>query len=243
MDYVNWVYIGYDRREDVVCKTAMYSLWKHLPKRTTHTTFLVQDYLRAENYYVRPIDDKASTDFSLTRFLAPWLNEFNGWVIFVDGDFIFTQDINCIFDDLPENKDDYAVFVVKHNYTPKTQDKMGGQAQHMYPRKNWSSFMLFNCEHPSTQNLTSDYVNSASPADLHQFKWCADEEIGELPITYNFLVGEYDYDDSQELPVCLHYTLGAPGVFPDSPSTNLDWVYNQEKREFLNKIRIPQNRV
>jgi hypothetical protein len=86
---------------------------------------------------------------------------------------------------------------------------MDGKAQHQYPRKNWSSFMLINCGHPSSRKLTPELVSTASGKYLHQFEWCADSEIGELPMTYNYLEG-WHTKEQEPNPVCVHMTRGGP---------------------------------
>ena len=83
-------------------------------------------------------------------------------------------------------------FKYKHDYVPKSQTKFLNQVQTVYPKKNWSSFMLMNCKKCST--LTPDYVNKASGLELHQFKWLESESlIGEVPLEWNWLADEYEY--------------------------------------------------
>ena len=86
---------------------------------------------------------------------------------------------------------------------------MDNQKQTTYPKKNWGSFMIFN---KSKVDLTFEKVFSMSLQELHQFKWCDENDIGELPLKWNWLVGEYeDIDDAN----ALHYTLG--GAWYDKP--------------------------
>jgi lipopolysaccharide biosynthesis glycosyltransferase len=94
-----------------------------------------------------------------------------GWALFCDCDFLFLDDIAKLNEYLDPSK---AVLCVKHDYTPKATVKMDGKVQTNYPRKNWSSFMLFNCEHPSTKTLTPDVINSQTGAYLHRMQWAAD---------------------------------------------------------------------
>ncbi len=83
---------------------------------------------------------------------------------------------------------------------------MDGQLQVNYPRKNWSSLILWNCNHPSNKNLNVETVNKLSPQELHRFTWLKDDEIGELPLEWNWLVGWYKEGN----PKALHYTEGGP---------------------------------
>jgi hypothetical protein len=86
---------------------------------------------------------------------------------------------------------------------------MDGKPQSAYPRKNWSSFMVLNCDHPDVRALTPDVVNSAPPAYLHRFEWISDDsDIGELELNWNFLEGEYSRPE--QTPAVIHYTNGGP---------------------------------
>ena len=123
--------------------------------------------------------------------------------MFVDCDFIFTRDINELF---KLREWDKAVMVAKHDYIPSRQTKMDGQKQVPYPRKNWSSMMLFNCEHESCQKLNPRVVSEQTGAYLHRFQWCQDDEIGDVSPFWNWLEGEYTPSDV--LPGAIHYTQG-----------------------------------
>jgi lipopolysaccharide biosynthesis glycosyltransferase len=166
---------------------------------------LIQSQLRESGTYNRPVDKLAATEFSLTRFLVPHLAGKEGYAIFADCDFLFLTDIRDVLKEVDSTK---AISVVKHDYQPKEDTKMDGCIQHPYPRKNWSSFIVFNCSHPSVQALTPDVVNTAEPAFLHRFSWLNDEEIGELDKGWNYLEGWYEplYDKLR----AIHYTLGGP---------------------------------
>jgi len=150
-------------------------------------------------------DNSGSTEFTYTRFLVPYLNNYEGWALFCDSDFLWFCDPVEIFDKYADNK--YAVCCVKHEYTNcHGREKMDGQKQEYYPRKNWSSLMLFNCSHPSIKNLSLNNVNKKSPKYLHRMEWCKDEEVGEIDKSYNYLVGYYDDNNYK----ALHYTDGGP---------------------------------
>src|SRR5690606_2228347 len=85
----------------------------------------------------------------------------------------------------------HALMVVKHDIKPeqlKTK-KMDGQPQAWYPKKNWSSLMVFNNSHPDCKTLTPDLINSWAASALHQFIWTDQDKIGKLPDTFNHLVG------------------------------------------------------
>lgn len=184
-----------------------YRVCKHsLEKFGNKTLPLIQAELRDTGMYYRPYDKNAATEFSITRFLTPILGrkQNEDYAIFVDCDFLFTKDVKEVISEIDITK---AVSVVKHDYVPKTQIKMDGCRQHVYPRKNWSSFIVFNLQHPALDKLTVELVNRESPQYLHRFQWLNDEDIGELSTDWNFLVGEYEPD---KIPAAIHYTLGGP---------------------------------
>jgi len=152
-------------------------------------------------------DAPMSTDFAITRFATPHLVR-SGWALFCDfADMLFLADVAELF---ALADDRYAVMVVKHDHDPQEATKFFGSAQQPYPRKNWSSLILWNCDHPANrERLTLDLINSAPGRDLHRFGWLDDSEIGGLPTAWNHLVGVHP----ETTPVkALHFTLGAPFV-------------------------------
>jgi hypothetical protein len=198
------IYVGYDSREDIAWQVCRRSILNHAPEGVSvHPLRL--SALQELGIYIRSVDARATTEFSISRFLTPWLAGPGGHAIFVDCDFLFTADVRTIMDGLDTTR---AVHVVQHDYTPANAIKMDGKEQTTYPRKNWSSFILFNCDHPAVQALTPDVVNAASPAWLHRFQWLADDQIGALDLTWNFLEGEYP--KPAQTPACIHYTNGGP---------------------------------
>lgn len=199
------VFVGYDSREDIAWQVCRQSLLRHSDS-DVNAIPLRQSALRELGLYSRPLDPGASTEFSLTRFLTPFLAGQRGWAIFCDCDFLFTTDIRNVLQGLDPSK---AVYCVQHDYVPAHQVKMDGKRQATYPRKNWSSFMVFNCDHPDVRALTPAMVNSASPAYLHRFEWVRDDrDIGALDLDWNFLEGEYPMP--RTTPRVIHYTNGGP---------------------------------
>jgi lipopolysaccharide biosynthesis glycosyltransferase len=198
-----------------------------------------QPAVRELGLYTRPLDPGATTEFSLTRFLTPYLAaQTRGWVLFTDCDFLFTGDICAVLDGLDPDK---AIYVVQHEYEPAHDIKMDGKKQTRYPRKNWSSFMLFNCAHPDVQALTPDVVNGAAPAYLHRFEWIADQShIGALPLTWNFLEGEYPKPDAT--PRVIHYTNGGPW-FTEWQSVDFADLWLAEEAAYLAEPAAEQARV
>lgn len=151
-----------------------------------------------------------STEFANSRFLLPFVIPREGragnWALFIDSDFLVVADIVELFSMADPN---FAVMVVKHAHRPGEAQKMDGQMQEAYGRKNWSSAMLWNLDHPAHRKLTVDAVNSRPGRDLHRFYWLDDDEIGSLDPSWNFLVG---YDQPTMKIRALHYTLGTPDM-------------------------------
>lgn len=145
-----------------------------------------------------------SNDFIYSRFLTPYLAEFKGWAIFADGDMIFQSDINELWNLRDPLK---AVQVVKHDYKTKQSTKYLGNKNENYPRKNWSSLVLWNCAHPANRVLTPQFIQSNSGSFLHRFSWLDDDLIGSLPPEWNWLAIEYPDNEKAKL---IHYTLGTP---------------------------------
>ena len=221
------VFVGYDPREDIAYQVCKHSILTKQPEADVRP--LVQKELRDAGWYKRPVDKLASTEFTFTRFLVPELANFKGWAVFMDCDMILTTDIKQLFD---QADDRYAVMCVQHDYTPKEGTKMDGQKQTVYPRKNWSSVVLFNCAHPSNARLTQDMVNDTelNGAYFHRFSWLKDEEIGELDHTWNYLVGVYD---DIETPKLIHYTEGGPW-FENYRNCEFNKLWKTELQDMMN---------
>jgi hypothetical protein len=150
--------------------------------------------------------------FIYSRFLIPWFQHYNGWAIFADAcDMTAADDIAGLWAERENNQFDKGVAVVKHDYRTKFKRKYVGtpmEAQNDdYPRKNWSSLILWNCGHYANRRLTPELVTESPGSFLHRFQWLRDEQIGELPAHWNTLIGEQDSAGAS----LLHYTLGSPG--------------------------------
>ncbi len=179
------IFIGWDQREPIAYDVAKFSL----ERRASIPVSIVPiklDELRARKLYWRTVDPLASTEFTYSRFLTPALAGFRGWALFIDCDFLWLGDIAGL---APYMRTPKAVYCVQHDYRPKETTKMDGAVQTTYPRKNWSSFMLFNCDHPAVQSLTPEVVNTQTGAYLHRMQWAPDDAIGALPVEWNWLEG------------------------------------------------------
>lgn len=195
------IFIGYDRREIVAYNVLAYSIASQSSRPVSITPLVLP---QLEHLLHREREPLQSTDFSFSRFLVPYLCGYEGWSLFMDCDMLLLDDIQKLWQMKDEEK---AVMVVKHDYTPKDEIKFLGLTQTKYPKKNWSSLILFN--NARCRALTPEYVNGATGLELHQFKWLeSEEQIGSLPREWNFLVDEYSEGDRQ--PSLLHYTIGGP---------------------------------
>jgi lipopolysaccharide biosynthesis glycosyltransferase len=199
------VYIGWDRREPEAYDVAKSSLLRHASIPVAVEPIKL-DELRAKKLYWRTEDPLATTDFTYSRFLTPALAGYKGWALFCDCDFLFLGDIKGLVE---YTKTPKAVYCVQHDYTPKDTVKMDGKPQTVYPRKNWSSLMLFNCDHPSVKTLTPEVANTQTGAYLHRMQWAKDEDIGSLPVTWNWLEG-WNEKPAKGTPNVVHYTRGGP---------------------------------
>lgn len=231
------VFVGYDEREDLAYRVCKRSIEYHCP--TAQVLPIKEKVMRRMRLYNRPfripetgfrwdtIDGKPySTEFTYTRFLTPFLSLFEGWSLFVDCDFMFRADVGELFD-LANDK--YALMCVKHDHKPTEKKKMDGCWQMTYPRKNWSSCMLFNNAHLAIQNLNFPTINGAQGSYMHQMQWCEDTEIGALPIGWNWLEG---YSDPEIDPMAVHYTRGGPW-FPEYANT----AYADEWRKYAAELQ------
>lgn len=229
-------YIGWDSREKIaydVCK-----------KSIEHNTFskpkiipLVHKELRRQGWFTRPwltnaydgnwmdlVDNRPfSTEFSHTRFLVPALNNYKGWALFMDCDMVFDDDIKHLFA-LCDDK--YAMMCVKHNHKGAERLKMDGCPQTQYYRKNWSSFVLWNCGHLANKILTPEWVSTKAGGELHAFSWLQDHQIGNLPPEYNWIEA---ISPSNIKPKVIHYTEGGPWfeAYKEVKHADIWWKYYQ----------------
>ncbi len=194
------IFIGYDPAEAVAYNVLQFSIIERSSKPVSITPIRLS---HLDGIFKRERNPLQSTEFSFSRFLVPYLNNYEGWAIFMDNDILALDDIAKLW----ELRDDkYAVQVVKHDYQPKDGVKFLNAVQTKYEKKNWSSVIMFNCA--KCKALTPEYVNTASGLELHQFKWLENDSlIGELPARWNHLVS----DESESADAALvHYTVGGP---------------------------------
>jgi lipopolysaccharide biosynthesis glycosyltransferase len=213
------IVIGFDQREAIAYHTFTQSI---IEKSSVPVRFTPLAINTLQGYEESHKD--RSNEFIYSRFLTPYLNNFHGWAIFADGDMICQADIKELWDLRDESK---ALMVVKHDYITKVNRKYLGNINENYPRKNWSSLILWNCGHPKHKILTPDFIAHQSGQFLHRFSWLDNDDIGDLPKEWNWLAIEYPINNSAKI---IHYTLGTP-CFKDYKNTDMAdiWHKTQEK--------------
>lgn len=190
---MNKIFLGYDPRQAITYNVAQHSIAIRAKEPVSITPLIIEQL---------PIERRGLTPFTWTRFLVPWLCDYEGWGLFMDGDVLCQCDIGEFFDLADER---YAVMAVQGPW-----------------KFEWASVMLFNCGHPDNKILTPDYIEAAN--GLHQLRWT--ENIGSLPDEYNHLVL---YNSPREDAKIIHYTGGVP-VYPETKGVEWTKEYQEETR-------------
>lgn len=224
------IWVGFDPREADGFAVTRDSIRRHLTRPIPVNGLVLSD-MREKGLFWREqtrkdgvlwdviSDAPCATEFSISRFLTPILAE-TGWAAFLDSDMMARANFARLFDALDNSK---ALYCVHHNYQPTETVKMDGQVQTQYSRKNWSSVMIFNCDHPANNALTVDLVNTVPGRDLHRFCWIEDDDlIGDLGPEWNWLVG---HSDPAIDPKNVHFTTGLPSMqgYEDVPYSDEWW--------------------
>jgi len=215
--------VGFDHKEAITYHNFCQSV---IEKSTSPIQFIPLAKNCLVDYEETHVD--GSNDFIYSRFLTPFICDYSGWAIFADGDMICQTDITELWEKRDINK---AVQVVKHSYKTKSNIKYLGNKNEDYPRKNWSSLIIWNCSHPSNKILTPELISKSSGSFLHRFSWLDDSLIGELPIEWNWLAVEYPYNSFAKI---IHYTLGSP-CFLEYKNTSMSEIWHSTYNR-MNKI-------
>ena len=195
------IYIGHDSQFTQATRVCRKSIEDHSKQGEHEIKYLDKKSLTRVGVYGRDNYPGESTEFSFTRFYVPLLSHYKGTSLFCDNDFVF----KCNPTELEKYLKNKSVAVVKHKLDNISNTKMDGVENKSYPKKCWSSLMLFN--NSKLTNLTKEYLDDATPADLHQFAWVDEKDISEIPRSYNHLVGYYKKHNKIK---AIHYTLGGP---------------------------------
>ncbi|HQQ62939.1 MAG TPA: glycosyltransferase [Pseudomonadales bacterium] len=195
------VAIGVDYREVTGYHVLCHSIMRRASKPVSFIPIALNNL---DGLITRERNPLQSTEFSFSRFLAPYLCNYEGWVIFMDSDIVAIDDIAKLW---ALRDDRYAVMCVQHDHRPAGEIKFLGAAQTKYEKKNWSSVMMMNCAKCTA--LTPEYVNTATGLELHRFQWLGNDDlIGAIPPAWNHLVGYSE--GALEEQALLHYTEGGP---------------------------------
>lgn len=232
------IYIGWDSNQQEASDVCEYSLRRHSKVDLDIVHLKTQDLVDQGLYY-RPDGSPSSTEFTYSRFLVPKLQNYTGMAMFVDSDFLFTYDINTLFNRITDrvttvDMDNTSCWVSHHpDYTPKKDTKFFNKPQLKFPKKNWSSLIIFNCAHPHCKQLTPLTIANRSPQWLHRFEWSDDEYLGRIPMMWNWLVGEYE--GGMPVPFGLHFTNGGPfnGVY----GQDYEDIWLDYKKQMMSDLR------
>lgn len=225
--------IGFDQREAVAYHTLCQSI---LSRSSIPVQFIPIKRTLLRGIHDREMDSTQSNEFTYTRYLLPYLCGYQGVSLFIDSDML----VRCDIAEILKYRDPFAsVHVVKHEYTPKHSTKYLGNKQEAYPRKNWSSVMLFN--NYLCKSLTPEYVNKATAKELHRFEWTPDEKIAELPKEWNHLVMEYEQNPNAKI---VHFTVGGP-YFDEYSHVEYseEWFDMRRQAAHCEQIQVPRTRV
>ena len=217
------IFIGYDSREKIAFHVLSYSIMANATIPVSITPINLNNLKR---FYNRPRGKKESTEFSISRFLTPYLSDYQGYSLYLDCDFIVLGDVLKLIEFVKKDSSK-AVWCVKHSYIPKDRSKFLKEKQFIYAKKNWSSFMVFN--NKKCKILTPKFVSKAHGLDLHQFKWTREKLIGALPKNWNILVGEEKIPNKFN---AIHYTLGGPYFKEYSKCDGSKFWFKYEKQIF-----------
>jgi hypothetical protein len=240
------IFIGFDPKEEEAYKVCEYSIRKRASCPVEVKPVIMSEMIGHE-LYNRPtsirdgvmFDDISgapmSTEFAITRFLVPKIAK-TQFPLFMDSDMLVMDDIAKVWDGITAQK---ALFCVKHNHVVvEGSAKMEGQVQTNYPRKNWSSFCVWNARHPANAALTLDRINTMTGRYLHCFNWLPDDLIGELDRGWNWLEGYQEND----FPIHnIHFTRGGPW-FPGCQDVEYADVWLREQ-DAMNGITKPRKRT
>ena len=211
------IFIGFDPREAVAYHVCCNSI---IRQSSATLSFTPMALTNLADY--KEMHSDGSNHFIYSRFLVPHLMSYQGWALFIDGDMLVRDDIAKLWALRDESK---AVICVHHNYKTRAPVKYLGSRNQDYPRKNWSSVVLWNCGHPANRAVTPEFIENATGAQLHRFTWLEDSLIGELPIEWNWLPDEFGPNLDAKL---LHYTLGTP-CFHEYADTPMGAEWHRER--------------
>jgi len=222
------IYIGYDSTHNKIEEITKFSIERSIKKSFSHNQ--IQNHFIPEIKYldISKIPEynreykNQSTAFTYSRFLIPYLENYEGFSMFIDDDIIFEENLLPMFYYL--NPDD-AVACIQYPQYKHDSVKFDGEINIDYPCKLWSSLMIFNNGHEDCKKLTPEVVNTWTGAQLHQFEWT--DKLSKIPEHYIFTEG---YDNPETKWGCsgYHYTRGGPWI-DNMDTSNIKRLSHYEK--------------
>lgn len=192
------VFCGYDPRQPLAFTVLAHSIWKRASKPV---------FIQQLNLSQLPITRRGLTEFTYSRFLAPYLSGYEGYSIFCDADMLCLDDITKLIGFVDDQHD---VFVSKNKL-----------------KFEWASMMIFNNER--CKILTPKFVEDTNNG-LLDFKWA--RSIGEVPGEWNHLIG---YDEPNPDAKLIHFTQGIP-CFPETKGTEFSDEWNKELKKAISTV-------
>lgn len=183
-------FIGYDPRQPIAYAVVAHSLASRASRPLPITRLQLNQL---------PITRRGLTEFTYSRFLVPYLSDYDGYSLFLDADMIVLDDIWKILVGIDPMA---AVSVVQH---PE--------------RFEWPSLMLFN--NKRCTNLSPAFVEDARNR-LFDMAWAS--KIGALNRDWNHVVG---YNQPNTLAKIVHYTKGVP-CWPETDGTEWSAEWHAE---------------
>lgn len=197
MKAINKVFIGFDPRQTISYTVLAHSIATRSSSPISITPLILEQL---------PIARCGLTPFTYSRFLVPYLCDYDGWALFLDADMLLNDDISKLFN---MADDRYSVMVAKNE-----------------KKFEWASAILFNCS--KCKILTPEYIETADR--MHVFDWLDSADIGCLPPEWNYLVG---YDKGIENPSLIHFTQGVP-IFKETECSEFSekWIRSAKESMF-----------
>ena len=140
-DNVFRIFIGYDERQAVSYTTLQHSILETASGPVSVTPLILSTL---------PITRRGLTPFTFSRFLVPWLCNYQGHALFLDADMFLVSDI---YEMTQYFNDEHAISVVRS-----------------IAQFEQSSVMLFNNAHPKNKELTPEFIQNTE-GNLHGLCW------------------------------------------------------------------------
>jgi hypothetical protein len=183
------VYIGIDSRQPLAYTVMRYSVESNASRPiSVNGLFLHQ----------LPISRVGATEFSYSRFLVPWLMDFEGFGLFCDEDQVMTGDVWELFSYCSKLDDPWDVAVMKNQ-----------------PEYEWPSVMVFNNQ--NLKHMTPEYIEDKSNR-FFDFAWA--KHVAELPPEWNHFCGGARPKDAK----LYHFSQGIP-YWPETRGLDEDPVW------------------